>query len=139
MTTLLIGVIVAVLVDFTTKRFAKLVLMERPIPIMGVIQLRHVRSRRRLYDSESIRVLLTGVWLAAFGSTLLLHASGALFQRPSALAGIGAALGGAGGNLLEILHRRRVTDFIDLGWWPSFNVADAAIVIGLVIAFWPGP
>jgi signal peptidase II len=37
--------------------------------------------------------------------------------------------------LLDVLRRRHVVDFIDLGWWPVFNVADVGIVGGLVLAF----
>ncbi len=48
--------------------------------------------------------------------------------------GIGCALGGAAGNLLDILRRQHVVDFIDLGWWPVFNLADVAIVGGLLLA-----
>jgi lipoprotein signal peptidase len=29
-----------------------------------------------------------------------------------------------------------VVDFIDLGWWPVFNLADIGIVGGLIAAFW---
>jgi len=53
------------------------------------------------------------------------------------MAGVGAALGGAAGNLLDILRRRSVLDFIDLRWWPVFNIADVGIVAGLAVAFWP--
>lgn len=49
-------------------------------------------------------------------------------------------LGGAAGNLCDRafrdggLLRGHVIDFIDLQWFPSFNVADAAISIGAVVA-----
>jgi signal peptidase II len=46
------------------------------------------------------------------------------------------AFGGAAGNLLDILRLRSIVDFIDLHWWPVFNLADVAIVAGLVVAFW---
>jgi len=48
--------------------------------------------------------------------------------------GLGLALGGSASNLFDILRDRHVIDFIDLGWWPVFNVADIAIVVGLVMA-----
>jgi signal peptidase II len=54
-----------------------------------------------------------------------------------ALLGLGAALGGAAGNLLDVVRRRSIVDFIDLGWWPTFNLADVAILAGLAAAFWP--
>ncbi len=56
---------------------------------------------------------------------------------------VGMVAGGAAGNIVDRMFRGdgwlrgAVVDFIDLQWWPIFNVADAAIVIGagaLVIA-----
>ena len=52
---------------------------------------------------------------------------------------LGLQLGGALGNLIDRLRLGHVVDFIDLKFWPVFNVADSAIVIGvalLAIAFW---
>jgi len=53
------------------------------------------------------------------------------------LAGLGAILGGALGNLLDRIMYGKVIDFIDIGgsgWrWPTFNVADIAITVGGVI------
>ena len=46
-------------------------------------------------------------------------------------------MGGAIGNLIDRLIRQHgggVIDFIDLRWWPVFNVADAAISVGVVLA-----
>lgn len=48
--------------------------------------------------------------------------------------GMALILGGAVGNVLDRLTQRGVTDFIDLHiqthHWPTFNVADSAIVVG---------
>ena len=49
---------------------------------------------------------------------------------------IGLQIGGAFGNLLDRLVLKHVTDFIDVGAWPVFNLADASIVTGLVILAW---
>ena len=46
---------------------------------------------------------------------------------------IGLQIGGATGNLLDRLLIQHVTDFVDIGTWPVFNVADASIITGLVI------
>lgn len=46
---------------------------------------------------------------------------------------IGMMLGGALGNLVDRLRLGKVTDFIDFPLWPSFNVADSSIVIGVAI------
>jgi signal peptidase II len=48
-------------------------------------------------------------------------------------------LGGAVGNLIDRILFKRVADFIDVGIgdlrWPVFNVADSAVVVGMVILF----
>ena len=48
-------------------------------------------------------------------------------------------LGGVIGNLIDRFFRKFVIDFINFGFWPAFNIADACIsvsVIGLIIVFW---
>ena len=51
----------------------------------------------------------------------------------TARAGLGLILGGALGNLVDRLALGRVRDFVDLGFWPTFNLADAAISVGAAI------
>lgn len=46
---------------------------------------------------------------------------------------LGLMLGGALGNMLDRIRFGYVVDFIDLGWWPVFNVADSCIVIGVIM------
>jgi signal peptidase II len=53
---------------------------------------------------------------------------------------VGLVVGGAAGNIVDRLFRSgdgfltgQVIDFIDLQWWPVFNVADAAVVIGGIL------
>jgi signal peptidase II len=54
---------------------------------------------------------------------------------PAAVA-MGVLLGGACGNLVDRLVRHNngaVIDFIDVRWWPVFNVADASITVGAIL------
>lgn len=46
---------------------------------------------------------------------------------------LGLQLGGAIGNLLDRIRYGHVVDFVDIGFWPIFNVADMAIVTGVGI------
>lgn len=46
---------------------------------------------------------------------------------------MGLQLGGASGNLIDRLLKGKVTDFISLGTFPVFNIADASISIGVVV------
>jgi signal peptidase II len=55
---------------------------------------------------------------------------------------LGAVLGGALGNLVCRLRYGEVVDFLDLHWgtlhWPAFNVADAAITVGIAVLLLQG-
>jgi signal peptidase II len=68
-------------------------------------------------------VLLLGllVFLAA-------RADGGWLWLPAAL-----LLGGALGNLADRVRDGAVTDFIDLPLWPTFNLADVSIVVGVLL------
>ena len=51
--------------------------------------------------------------------------------RPILRLAIGLQLGGAFGNLFDRVTFGAVTDFIDVGWWPIFNIADSSICVGM--------
>jgi signal peptidase II len=46
---------------------------------------------------------------------------------------LGLLLGGAVGNLIDRIRFGEVVDYIDVGAWPVFNLADSAVVIGVVL------
>lgn len=59
------------------------------------------------------------------------------------LAALGLILGGAVGNLADRIFKAEgsplsgsVTDFIDFSFWPTFNLADSAITVGVVLLLW---
>lgn len=49
---------------------------------------------------------------------------------------IALIVGGAIGNLVDRIRLGYVIDFVSVGIWPNFNVADSAITIGVLIAIW---
>ena len=53
-------------------------------------------------------------------------------ERPLVWLPTGLLVGGAAGNLIDRAREGAVTDFVDLPLWPAFNLADAAITIGVV-------
>jgi signal peptidase II len=82
--------------------------------------------------------------LAAVG-TLALGVVLVYFWRTPAqdrllLVALALVLGGAVGNLVDRVAGGAVTDFIDVYWrsyhWHTFNVADSAITVGLVLMAW---
>ena len=44
---------------------------------------------------------------------------------------LGLIVGGALGNLFDRVKDGAVVDFISVGWWPAFNIADSSISIGM--------
>ena len=127
----------AAVIDLLAAAGALLLVDQGSKWMVRVFRIRHVNSSRGIYTRGRARAGLVLIWIVALGSATTLHASGQTFQTQPSMWGVGAALGGAAGNLLDILRRRAVLDFIDLRWWPVFNVADIGIVAGLVAAFWP--
>ena len=79
----------------------------------------------------AVAAVVIVVALARLGRTVV---------SPLGTVALGLVMGGALGNLVDRVFRARdglldgaVIDFIDLQWWPVFNVADMAIVIGAVL------
>jgi signal peptidase II len=63
-----------------------------------------------------------------------------LFNSRLSWVALGLISGGIVGNLIErvlnLIDPTRfvgVTDFISVGWWPAFNVADSALVVGTIL------
>lgn len=52
--------------------------------------------------------------------------------RGAGMAG-GAVLGGAVANVVDRIPDGRVTDYISVGWWPTFNLSDSFIVVGAAL------
>jgi signal peptidase II len=77
--------------------------------------------------------------VAIFGGVFLLVYAFIIRWRFSPLdnllgwSALGLILGGIVGNLIDRLRFGGVTDFISIGWWPAFNIADSAVVVGVVI------
>lgn len=57
--------------------------------------------------------------------------------EPLVALALGLAIGGASGNLIDRFHYGAVADFFDFhlygNHWPAFNIADSAIVLGVII------
>ena len=75
-------------------------------------------------------------WIACAALVLFTLDQEMLSESPLFVAGIGMALGGVTGNVIDLLWRRGIVDFIAFGSWTIFNVADVAIVGGLGLALW---
>jgi signal peptidase II len=76
-------------------------------------------------------IALVALTLAALGFVGVLFARDP--GRPWMWVAVGLLAGGALGNLIDRVRADAVTDFIDVLSWPPFNLADVAIVLGVVV------
>jgi signal peptidase II len=123
------------LLDQWSKGMAQVHARDRGFSWGPVLRIRCLTNLRVAHKCDSARVALVLVWVTALVSAVILYRSGLWFQSHVALIGLGLAFGGAAGNLLDVLRLRGIIDFIDLRWWPVFNLADVAIIVGLLTAF----
>jgi signal peptidase II len=138
---LLLGTAAVVLVlDQLSKWWAVEVLDTRTIDLVGSLRLRLTINYGSAFSLANGRGPL--ISLLAIVIVVILLRSGRHATRPAMAIAIGMVLGGAFGNLLDRAFRAGdgflgggVVDFVDLQWWPVFNVADSAIVVGAIGLF----
>lgn len=123
------------------------------IPEAGFFRLTYATntgSAFGLFPNQSFALIIASFF--AIGILVLFYGSHARHNAWVRLS-IGLQLGGAVGNLTDRILRGSVVDFVDVGPWPVFNVADSAIVAGLILLLavvatdggrprpvpWPGP
>jgi signal peptidase II len=109
-----------------------------PVDLIGeVVQFRYTTNSGGAFS------LLTGAPLF-FGIMAIVIIGGIIYasrraQPLSLLVVLGLILGGALGNLTdrllrgEGLLRGEVVDFVKVGWWPVFNLADSCVVVGGIL------
>lgn len=123
--------------DQWSKKLAEARTTGRSIALGRLLRIRCVAHPLAGFIAGRSQIMLPLLWLASLACAIALHNSGAWFQSETALFGLALAFSGAAGNLADLLRRNFVLNFIDLGWWPVFNLADVWILTGLVLAFWP--
>ncbi len=126
--------------DQLTKSWALRALEDGPIEVVWTLRLRLTFNTGTAFSFGTGRGAVIALVAVAVVVAMVL-ASRSVTDRLGAAA-LGLVVGGALGNLLDRALRAgpggadagfmggAVVDFVDLGWWPVFNVADTAIVVG---------
>jgi len=103
------------------------------VNILGPFAIHHVQNSGIAFGlfarSTAVVTALTAVavaWMIWFFAR-----SGS--RHPVLPAALGLLLGGSVSNLIDRVRLGHVTDFLDVGWWPAFNLADSFIVVGVAI------
>ncbi len=104
--------------------------MGQSIPSGGVVGLHYTTNTGGAFGLFANQTFLLSM-AAVIGIAVLVLYLRYLPPRSTLLKmGLGLDLGGAIGNLIDRLRLGAVTDFINFGFWPVFNLADTAIVVG---------
>jgi signal peptidase II len=82
--------------------------------------------------SERLTTIVVGL---AFVAVAIIFWKLAPKDRLTAV-GAGLLIGGAIGNLIDRFRFSAVVDYIAVGPWPRFNVADTAVVVGVLLLAW---
>ena len=102
----------------------------------GLIGLEYTENRGAAFGLFSgVAPVLVLASIAILGALLLNYTR----QRQPPLwhtLAVGAIAGGAVGNLLDRVRLGYVIDFVSIGLWPNFNVADSAITVGVLVLLW---
>ena len=101
---------------------------------MGVVAFRLVMNSHGAGGPDARRRFVVALWVVAVTLLVTLVEFVPRYQSPLIQVALGTALGGATGNVIDRVWRGGVIDFIDLRFWPVFNLADAAIVAGGLLA-----
>jgi signal peptidase II len=133
----LVAVVAAavIAIDQLTKTWAVHTLATRDIDLLWTLRFHLARNRGAAFSlgfgSGGVVAIL------AIVVVIVLIAVGRSLDTRIGVLSLGLVLGGALGNLTDRLLRDgsgflggAVIDFIDLQWWPVFNVADMAVTVG---------
>jgi signal peptidase II len=105
------------------------------VEIVGPFSIHHVRNTGIAFGlfsgATSIVIALTSL---AIGALVLFFARSGR-RHPLLPVAVGLVLGGSISNLVDRLRLGHVTDFLDLDYWPAFNLADTFIVVGVGLLF----
>ncbi len=105
------------------------------VEVVGPFTIHHVRNTGIAFglfsDATSIVIALTAVAIAALVAFFARSAR----RHPLLPVAVGFVLGGSVSNLADRLRLGHVTDFLDLDYWPAFNLADTFIVVGVGLLF----
>ena len=126
--------VAAVVADQVTKHIVSSQLaLDEELAVIGPFSIHHVQNSGIAFglfsDATAAVIVLTTV---AVGWMLVFFARAGA-RHPVLPVALGLLLGGSISNLADRIRLGHVTDFLDLRYWPAFNLADVCIVVGVVL------
>jgi signal peptidase II len=124
----------ALFADQLTKQVvASQLPLDHEVQVLGPFSIHHVQNSGIAFglfaSATAAVIILTTIavaWMIGYFAR-----SGA--RHPLLPVAVGLLIGGSVSNLADRVRLGHVTDFLDLRYWPAFNLADSFIVIGVAI------
>jgi signal peptidase II len=124
----------AILADQVTKHLVATQLsLYDSVRLVGPLTIHRVQNSGIAFGlfSQATSVVTLATAFAVGWMLVFFARSGA--RHPVLPAALGLLIGGSLSNLVDRVRLGHVTDFIDIGWWPAFNLADTFICVGVAI------
>ncbi len=130
--------LLVVTADQLTKLWVRTYIEGQVIHKFGFLQLNPIRNTGASFGlfqghSSALTIIaIVSIVLLLSGAFLIHRHFPYLVNTPNIIA-LGLVIGGTVGNLIDRLRFGYVTDFIDVGFWPVFNVADSAVTVDVIL------
>lgn len=133
--TVIVVALAVIVLDAVTKAWARHTLVSHDIHLIGGVWLRLQFNSGISFSINQSGPLVTSILTAIIAAVVVVVGLRANAGAPAL--GFGLLLGGGVANLIDRLvsSPHRVTDFISLGAFPVFNLADVSITGGFVVLF----
>jgi signal peptidase II len=131
---LFIAALSVVIIDQVSKHFIRTELtLGQKIPEEGFFQITRCNNTGGVFGLFADQAFLITIVAVVGIVAILVYSRYPAFNGLLVRISLGLLMGGAIGNLIDRIRFGWVTDFIDIGGWPVFNLGDSAIVIGVIL------
>ena len=124
----------AILADQITKAIvASQLELGDSVHLLGPLSIRHVRNPGIAFGLFSSWATAVTILTACAIAWMVFYFARSGARHPVLPVALGLLIGGSLANLIDRIRLGHVTDFLDLRFWPAFNLADTFIVAGVAI------
>lgn len=132
------GLLVVVVAVITADQLTKYIVtsdlrLYDSVSVVGPFSIHRVENSGIAFGLFSSATALVTLFTAAAIAWMLFFFARSGARHPVLPAALGLLIGGSISNLTDRVRLGHVTDFLDVGWWPAFNLADSFIVIGVAV------
>jgi len=126
--------VTAVAADQATKQIvASQLRLGEEVHVVGPFTLHHVQNSGIAFGLFSHSTPVVTVLTAIAVAWMVWFFARAGSRHPVLPTALGLLIGGSLSNLADRIRLGHVTDFLDVKYWPAFNLADSFICVGVAI------